>query len=299
MRISAIIVTFNSGEKIKNVVHKLSTQVEKIFIIDNNSAKKEKVLDLKNQEKVEIICSSENIGLAAAQNIGIKKSIDENFEWILFLDDDSEVEDDFVEELKKGYYSYEEKEKLGIVAPNILFKNLEKKIAYPIKSKVFIRRVSFNGQKYIDDVMFVISSGSLMKIDMIKKMGLFEERFFIDHIDVEYCLRINSNNYKIRVVESSKLYQKVGNTSYKKIWKIKIYPTNHKSQRQYTKFRNAIWTWKKYFFKEFKYVTYDILLMINHMIRVLCFESNKNKNVRFILKGLKDGIIKRGKERNE
>lgn len=293
MKISTIIVTFNPGSKIKDTIDKLNNQVEKIFIIDNNSNKKEKIIELNKYKKVEVIYNDKNIGLAAAQNIGIKKSIDEKFEWILFLDDDSEIEDNFIEKLKKGYYSYKDKDKLGILAPNILFRNLEKKIAYPVKSKVFIKRIKFNGQKYIDDVMFVISSGSLIKIDMIKKIGLFKECFFVDHIDVEYCLRVNSNNYKIRVVESSKLYQKVGNTSYKKIWKIKIYPTNHNPQRQYTKFRNAIWTWKKYFFKEFKYVTYDMLLMLNHMIRVLCFEESKTLNLKNICRGFYSGL-KRG-----
>ncbi|MGL4866431.1 MAG: glycosyltransferase family 2 protein [Cetobacterium sp.] len=292
MKISAIIVTFNPGSKIKDTIDKLNNQVEKIFIIDNNSNKKEKVIELNKYKKVEVIYNNKNIGLGAAQNIGIKKSIDENFEWILFLDDDSEIEDDFIEKLKKGYYSYKDKDKLGILAPNILFRNLEKKVAYPIKSKFFIKRINFNGQKYIDDVMFVISSGSLIKIDMIKKIDSFKEHFFVDHIDVEYCLRVNSNNYKIRVVKDAKLYQKVGNTSHKKVLGIRVYPTNHSPERQYTKYRNAIWTWKEYFLKEPQYVIYDILLMTNHMLRVVCFENKKYENLKNIFKGIVKGLIK-------
>ncbi len=293
MKISAVIVTFNPGDNIKETIEKLRKEGDKIFIIDNNSAIKERLLSLKFHKEVEIIYNNENLGLAAAQNIGIKKSIEEEFEWILFLDDDSEIEGNFIKELKKAYENHRNKDILGILAPNILFKNLEKKVAYPIKSKFFIKRVVFNEQKYIDDVMFVISSGSLIRTSMIKKIGLFKDEFFIDHIDVEYCLRVNSNGYKIRVVESSKLYQKVGNTNYKKIWKIKFFPTNHNPKRQYTKFRNAIWTWKEYFFKEFKYVTYDMLLMTNHMIRVMCFEKNKVLNLKNISLGIYSGLKRR------
>lgn len=294
MKISAVIVTFNPGNKIEETVEELKKQVEKIYIIDNNSKDKSKLKGLEELKKIEIIYNEKNIGLAAAQNIGIKKSIEDEIEWILFLDDDSKIEKDFIFKLKEGYNSFEKKEKLGILSANIKYKNIDKITSYPQKTNFFIKRRNLLENNYLDNIMFVISSGSLINIKVIKQIGLFEEKFFVDHIDVEYCLRLISKGYKIRVVKEAILWQKVGNTEERSVLGIKSYPTNHNPKRQYTKFRNAIWTWKKYVFLEPKYVFYDNLLMFHHAIRVLLFEEHKKENLKNIFFGIKDGIFKKG-----
>ena len=298
MKISAVIVTYNPTQQILNTIEKLKNQVEKIYIIDNNSSQKEFLKLLKHDEKIEILYNETNIGLAAAQNLGIKKSIKEKYEWILFLDDDSKINDTLILELKKGYLEIENRDKIAIIAPNILYENINKKTSYPIKTNFFIKRVKFEEQVNIKKIMFVISSGSLIKVEVINRIGLFKEEFFIDHIDVEFCLRVNSYGYTILAIKDAILHQKVGNTSEKKIFLFKCFPTNHNPKRQFTKFRNAIWTWKKYILQEPKYIIYDILLMTNHFFRIILFENQKRKNIFNILKGIYTGIIKKECSKN-
>lgn len=289
--ISVVIVTYNPSEKLPAVIENLKKQVGKIYIIDNNSNSKDMFNKITPDSVVEIIYYDKNIGLAAAQNIGIKRSIEEKMEWILFLDDDSEVGDDFLEKLLYCYGKVKNKEQVAIIGANILHDNSSKQTAYPVKTNFFIKRVFFKKQDCIEDVMFVISSGSIMKTKLFTEIGLFIEEFFVDHIDVEFCLRVNNLGYKILASKEAKLYQRVGGSKEKNIFGIKSYPTNHNPQRQYTKYRNAVLTWKKYFFKEPKYVVYDMLLMTNHFLRIVIFEDNKLMKIKQVFKGIFTGIL--------
>lgn len=290
MKIGVIIVTYNPSEAIFKTISKLETQVDKIYIIDNNSTQKNKLYNLKLKEKTKIIFNQKNIGLAAAQNIGIKEAILEEMNWVLFLDDDSEIENNFIFEMKEAYLNSNQKE-IGILAANILYKDVNKKTYYPLETKFFIKRKEFENELYLDNVIFAISSGSLVKIEAIKKIGLLCEEFFIDSIDLEYCLRMNLNGYKIRVVKKAKLYQRIGFLVEKKIMKFKIYPTNHNPKRHFTQFRNAIWVWKKYIKKYPKFIIYSILIKIYQVFRIVIFEDDKLLRVKYIFKGLHRGIF--------
>lgn len=293
MKISCVVVTYNPSEKFSKNIRRVLEQVEKVYIIDNHSNVIDKLEELEKSldcEKIEIIYNKENEGLARAQNIGIEKSCKEGYEWILLLDDDSRIEDMMVQEMFNSYTHSENRENIGMIGPNILHEDSIKKTAYPIETSFFIKRCFLEG-KDLENVNFIISSGSLIKADLFKKIGLLKEDFFIDHIDVEFCMRAIVNNFKILVSNKAILHQRVGNTTLKKILIFNFFPTNHNPKRQYTKFRNAILTWKIYFFKKPKYVIYDFLLMTNHSIRVLLFEKNKLEHFKYMFKGIKEAIF--------
>lgn len=240
---------------------------------------------------VSIIFNDKNIGLAGGQNQGLKECMKSDINWLLLLDDDSEIEENYVNELVKKLKKIENNKNIGMIGSNILYKHNNKISRYPVKSYFFIIRKKIEDIKEKDEIMCIMASGSIINMEAIKKIGEFKESFFIDHIDIEYCLRMKVNNYKIIVDKNLKLYQRVGNTVEKVFLGVKVYPTNHNSGRQYTKFKNAVLTWKKYFFKETKFVIYDMLLMLHHLLRIIIFESPKGEKLKNIAKGIKDGII--------
>jgi len=44
---------------------------------------------------------------------------------------------------------------------------------------------------------FLLSSGSLVPLDVIDKVGGMEEELFIDQVDTEWCLRARSMGYRV------------------------------------------------------------------------------------------------------
>ena len=84
MSICAIIVTYHpTGEHIDNL-SALVDQVDEVVIVDNGSgsATKELLDNLKCYSKVNVIYIRENIGIAAALNIGVKKAKTNDHQWV-------------------------------------------------------------------------------------------------------------------------------------------------------------------------------------------------------------------------
>lgn len=68
--------------------------------------------------------------------------------------------------------------------------------------------VWFNAKKYTgctaagdrfayQDVLMAINSGSLFFLDTVKKLKWMNEKYFVDCVDYEFCLRSNNNRFKI------------------------------------------------------------------------------------------------------
>ncbi|MCP1223396.1 glycosyltransferase family 2 protein [Sebaldella sp. S0638] len=291
-RILAIIVTYNPEKDFIKNYNSVKSQVENIIIIDNNSDNKIKLLleNLKN-ENVKVIFNEENIGIAAAQNIGIQEAVKNDFEWILLLDDDSYLEREMVEYLLKRYEIYTNKSKVAILAPNIQEKNLKHSMKYIVKDKILFKKRGFENQSYLDNVLTVISSGSMINIEKIKKYGMMKEDYFIDFVDTEFCLRIVSNGEKILAVKDAVLMHEIGKKKEYSIAGIKVRTSNHNSQRLYYMYRNRILVWRKYFFKVFSYISYDIIYSNYQFLLILMFEKEKISKIKAVFKGIKDGLF--------
>lgn len=291
-KIDVVIVTYNTSNTIKTLLKSIHKSVNNIFIVDNNSSNKDELILLEIEYKnLEIIFNNENLGLAKAQNIGIKKSLEKKSEFILFLDDDSRLIDNYIENMLQEYEKIPSNDTIAMLSPEIVQivdKELKKtKIQYKKDKKII--RTFLRENETRTDVVFAISSGSMIKTEVIEKIGYFMEEYFIDEIDTEYSMRILANNLKILVTSKAKLFQKYGNKTKKIYLFIPIYTTNHSAIRLYYKYRNFRYTILKYkeilpeqvhFLKKHKFLNF---------IRVLFFENDKALKLKYILKGLKDG----------
>ncbi len=175
-RICAVVVIYQPNLRDLENIKKFSTFVEKVYIVDNSE---EKVTDLE-------ICSSErfvylfvgyNSGFGPGYNIGCKQALLDGFQFALTMNPDSElIESNFdrfvsqVDILKDA----------AIIAPQYIFG----------RGKKYIEKDSVN---FVD---FAMTSGSITNLEILSKLGWFEESFFIDGEDYDYCLRAWENGYK-------------------------------------------------------------------------------------------------------
>lgn len=295
--ICGIIVTYNIGENYLDNFNSLKNQVDKIVIIDNNSCKKTLNIILKiknnNPNKVILIKNNKNFGLAKAQNQGIEYAIKNNYDWVLLLDHDSLLDHDMIKKMSKKYNPLSEnrKKRIGLVSPVIFDKNTNEYSKIIIKDNYLIKRINplKVENKYVVSALTVIASGSLIKTKVLKEIGVMREDFFIDYIDIEFCLRLKENNYNIMVVINSILRHELGERKTIKFGIFKITPQFHSPSRLYYIFKNRTIIWKKYYFKQPVYIIYDILVSIYDIIRIF-FEDNKLSKFKMIFKGLIKGI---------
>lgn len=141
-----------------------------------------------------------NIGIAAAQNYGVRYAIENNFDYLFFLDQDSISPANIINELLLQYdYLCSNFMTVGAIGPRAFNRCENKEYRGNVK-----KGKKINNE--ITEVSELISSASLIAISNFEKVGLMDETLFIDGVDHEWCWRANlrmggrffySRNYKI------------------------------------------------------------------------------------------------------
>ena len=298
IRSSAIIVTYNPEIDTLVIIRKLLKQDIDLIIVDNGSNPEHEFLNEMCQIKsvspnLYFIRNKNNVGLGEAQNIGIKKAISVASDFVFFFDQDTLIPDNYINEMKKSFVLCEEKlgdSKLGILAPNYRDKNIGDYAHFAKLTEHSFEDLSFKEEMFLE-VSFVISSGSMMRLETLKKNGFFLKGFFIDQIDTEYCLRLLRNGFKIVATSNVLLIHTIGNREKKKFLNLVIKPNHHSDKRKYTIFRNGIIVLKEYKSDFPGFLTLIFKRFVHDILGVVLFEDKKVSKLIMITKGIKDGIL--------
>lgn len=193
MTIDTIYVTYNAEiELLEKSIKSIASQVRKVYIVDN-TPNKDLRLDSFQNEKVEIIYLGDNYGIAYAQNVGIKKSLENNAEFIMLSDQDTCYPQDYIYNMLKVF---QKNINIAAVAPNYIDINKKGKRegfikVFPIVFKRFFPKDGLH------EVLQVIASGKIINAKYLKDIGLMNEDLFIDWVDLEWCWRARRKGYKI------------------------------------------------------------------------------------------------------
>lgn len=279
--IYAIIVSYEPNSSLVRLYESIKGQVDEIVIIDNNSSNTESIRILKELEikNISIIYNKENLGVASALNQGVKVAIDKKYKWILTLDQDSEFLPTTYKSLLESYETLEDKDKTMIIAPKTI-------------ERINLKNNNSSGSANVvwNDVILNLTSGSLIKTEAFDKVGLFDDKLFIEQVDNDFCYRLIKNKYKIKVAQNINFIQEIG--SAKKICGCIV--RNHNPERKYYLSRNVAIMLKRYFFTA-PYTTLRYFLggTIFGWIKILLFEKDKCKKILSGFKGFIDGVFKK------
>lgn len=281
--ICSVVVSYNPSHTILENVSALAEQVDQVIVVDNGSSQASKAY-LKLLEKltnVRIIYNPDNLGIAAALNIGVTYCIDLGCFWIATFDQDSLVTPGFFDNLLAAYSSCNYKDIVAIISP--MYRDQKTNVIS-----------CFGKPKDIDaafvDIKSTMTSGSMVKAQVFQKVGFFDESLFIDYVDHEFCLRCLKNGYKI--IESHKcvLNHSLGDQQIRNFLGIEVSITNHSYLRRYYNARNRIFVYSKYFFFS-KWVVKDVISFFKEIIKILFLEDLSLLKSKYIIKGLIHGFI--------
>ena len=268
-----IVVSYNPSVELYAHLRTLINQVSKIIVFDNNSSIDSLPVVRKCEQinNVDVIYSDTNIGLSKAQNIAIKQALKAGADWILTLDDDSDISNSFVANMLAVYDS--SNLNVGAVVPVVKDKNSNQTSNFILSGKKF-RKVA-SGTAPLE-VLVAISSGMLIAKTVFDQVGFMNEDYFIDYIDIDFSLRINSK-FKIISCPNSFLFHKLGEKQKINILFISVVVSNHTPFRRYHIYRNRIDVWKKYIKEYPKYIIYEICVSIAEMLKILIIAASFNK----------------------
>lgn len=217
---AASIVTYNvSDEELGQAVATLlqCDEIVRIDIVDNsrNTSTRNLVLSFNNPRLNYI--PSENIGYGAANNISIRKSLaDPAIDCHLVLNSDIEFSPAVIDELKALMDS---DRSIALTIPKVLDQRGKEQSSYhPLPSpwdlivhrfmprRLFAKRleryeIKVDGLSEPVNVPYVHGCFMMMRCEALRKVGVFDERFFMYPEDIDLTRRLNEH-YQTLVVPS-------------------------------------------------------------------------------------------------
>jgi len=209
LKVYSIIVCYNPEvAALLLLCRKLIYDCSLVLIIDNTESSY--ISRYINLPECTVISLHKNTGIAYAQNIGIKNAIKNHADVIVFFDQDSMIENNFLKFLLAPLKAGE----LGVVAP-VLFDNDQgyefpamrlNRFGFPVKIYNRHRTLPY-------DVDLITSSGSAATAATFDIIGLMDEDLFIDFVETEWCLRCRKKNISIQVVPAAVMRHSIGEVS--------------------------------------------------------------------------------------
>lgn len=294
-KICAVIVTYQPVHELEVLLRITSQNVGKVVIVDNgsDSACREWLHALSVDTNTSLIANGENLGVAAGLNLGIHYAIQQSFEWVLMLDQDSRPAPDMVAQLCNGYAKISNPAQTAILAPGIVDAYSGREAPFLTRDFAFFFRRTRCSADVIEDVTTAITSGALLRVEAFKNVDGFRDDFFIDYVDTEFCLKLQKNGWNIIAVCPAKLNHRLGHRTMTKIGPLKLYPTHHTPNRWYTIGRNRVIMLKTFGLRFPHWLTYELISSAFITLRMLLTEEDKLAKLRFSLIGTLDGIRSR------
>ena len=302
-RVLAIIVSYNpKPNALLQCLQTVSDQVSSVLIVDNASKNIDQITECVKTFKensnfdISIFGNSENIGLGAAHNIGIAKAKEKNCSHVLLLDQDSIPMPAMVANLLLAA-DKKSNQKISAFGVNYLNSDNGSESFFVQFGKLKFRRFTCKQQDKDGCVRadFLISSGSLISLEVFKSIGDMDETLFIDHVDTEWFLRAKENGYVAYGVCNAVMQHGLG----EKTHRISPFGSNnygrernvpqHKPFRYYYIFRNSVALYRRsYASNWWKWNDFQRLILIAIMFGL--FKAPRLQNTKMMIKELSDGL---------
>lgn len=296
--VAAVIVTYEPdlpalGENIIAIID----QVDTVIIIDNGSSNQPKLVkSLSNLaiKKIKLRCLNSNQGIGAAHNHGIAMAKEIEADYVLLLDQDSRVNPNLVEAFFDAILQLKssgEFEGLAAIGANYT-SNGNSSFFVNFGLLKFQRSYCDGCEHGILPADFLISSGSLIPMTVIHKIGDMDASLFIDHVDTEWFLRAKANGLQAYGVCDAQMQHGLGEHMRKVrlfgLGRLRHVP-QHKPFRYYYMFRNSVALYRREnISRRWKWNDMQRLMQI-FIFYGFCY-GPRIKNLCMMWRGLRDGL---------
>lgn len=208
-KISVIICTFGLAKYLKKTIKALAGQTYhdfEIVLVDNNPNAVNFDMVFKNLDVYHKIVRAPILGLSIARNVGIKNS---RGEYIFFLDDDAVPDRKWLENIIRGFDTYNS----DMIGGRVDLKIREIPRWFTKLCRLYLSELTYYNKdvELIVPPRYVVGTNMAFKAETFKKYGLFYPKSgrignkLISLEDVEMVRRIYYSGGKISFVNSAKM----------------------------------------------------------------------------------------------
>lgn len=189
-----------------------------VVVVDNNSSDDSVKEIHRVYPEITILQSDSNRGYAGGNNIGIRWALDNEFEYVLVLNNDTIVHERLLTELVSVANVVPE---AGIYGPNIYFKDRPNILWFSggrwssRKLRCFhdgFGKVDNPEFQKIKETDYITGCALFIRTDVIRAVGLLDERYFLVYEEVDWCFRARALGYHCVVAPQAKVWHKVSSS---------------------------------------------------------------------------------------
>lgn len=293
---AGIVTYYPDFARLTENISRLEKQADIIYVVDNTPPNENILEDYINnnhfKKKINFISNSFNVGLSKALNQLCQRARNDGLEWLLLLDQDSLISNNFFENLSNKIHS----PNVGLLCPLIIEDNPE--INTCIESNIDSNEIN------IIEVNAAITSGSYVNLSIHEMLGGFYEPYFIDLIDFDYSRLLVHSGFKIHCISRNYILHQYGTSEptilskfYYKMYNKNLpffYRRNYSTIRVYYQFRNNVIFYRRWINSggsKLKSTFIFIKVLFLNLIRQVILERRPLLNMYFIIKGLIIGFL--------
>lgn len=219
-KVAILIINYNGNDDTLQCLRSVDMYCKmhdyNVFLVDNASANPLEDNDLMAfKTNISYIKSPKNLGFAGGNNFALSYLGGKTkFDYLFLLNNDTVLVDDSVDRL---IAKLEETELSigGIVnyyydKPNIVW-----------QAGSFIRPALLSSKEAEFDkssetlvcVDAIPGSSMMIKLDVVEKLGLFDDRYFAYYEEIDFCVKAKKEGFKVAFLPNTKLLHKVGRAS--------------------------------------------------------------------------------------
>ncbi len=194
-----ILVNYNGAQDTLACVESLMAVEEpafRIVVVDNGSTDDScEILKRENQKRYIFLQADTNEGFAAGNNVGIRYAMQEGASFVVLLNNDTIVEPDFLHELVKACG----RDRNRVSTCRIFYEKDRESVwyaggAYNLKNGR-TEHFHFGEKDGTEDfrtrrVTFISGCCMCLPVDVLEKVGLLDEEYFLYEEDTDYCIRL-------------------------------------------------------------------------------------------------------------
>ncbi|MDQ0574677.1 glycosyltransferase [Agromyces albus] len=196
-RVIAVVPTYRPDEEALGHLRQIAPQVAAVVVVDDGSGEAASViLDAAEAEGAHVIRLSSNSGIAAALNAGITWALDDGADFVLTVDQDTRLPDEYVTTALDVFRRANPVTRVGIVVVDAVN-----------GAPALPTWVSPEGLGLVPEA---IQTGFVISRECLESAGLFDERLVIDCVDTEYCLRVRDSGFRIAVAKGTDIRHSIG-----------------------------------------------------------------------------------------
>ena len=268
--------------------------IDHVMVVDNTSEGHPALVSIVGKPRVSVIDNRNVGGLAGAYNAALSR-IDTDHPQathVLFLDDDTDTGalDAFLaSDVTRDAASRSD---VAAVAPAYVDRETGLRGTH-IRLHALYYEVVPREVRQPTSVSFLINSMSLWRLDAIRRIGTYNTKLKVDHVDTDYCLRAAAENFILILNPMVTFVHSIGKRKKYRIMGKTLQSGGHNSQRREMIARNTILLARHYLGRFPSFTVLCFVRIVYEVLGIVMAENNRLSKLLAITKGVVIGLVTR------